>query len=110
MNNLCLRLVAFLPNTFQVKRTNLGYIFGYFVCIDSKYVLNGFPYTVADSEQPADQTVHGHVVMKLTQLHFGKRRNITTGSHFTIVKLCEYFKSNSTSLLEHIEKIVERYH
>ncbi|GBN90596.1 hypothetical protein AVEN_86859-1 [Araneus ventricosus] len=74
------------------KLDNFGIKFWLFVCVDSKYVLNGFPYTDADSERPADQAVREHVVMKFTQPYLGKpKRNVTTNSYFSNVKLCERF-------------------
>ncbi|GBN90560.1 hypothetical protein AVEN_212002-1, partial [Araneus ventricosus] len=48
----------------------------------------------------SDQAVHEHVVMKFTQPYLGKpKRNVTTDSYFSTVKLCERFKSQSTSLV-----------
>ncbi|GBM70634.1 hypothetical protein AVEN_117344-1 [Araneus ventricosus] len=77
---------------------------------NSKYVLNGFPYTVADSERPTDQAVHEHVVMKLTWPYFGKGRNVTTDSYFNTVQLCERLKSSQQVWLEHLQEIVKRSH
>ncbi|GBL98125.1 hypothetical protein AVEN_83865-1 [Araneus ventricosus] len=80
------------PDKFLIK-------FWLLVSVDSKYVLNGFPYTAADSERPADQSVHEYVAMQLTQPSLGKGRNVTTSSYFCIVKLCERLKSQSRSLV-----------
>ncbi|GBN30593.1 hypothetical protein AVEN_95039-1 [Araneus ventricosus] len=42
--------IQYIPS----KPDKFGIKFWLLVCIDSKYVLNGFPYTGVDSERPAD--------------------------------------------------------
>lgn len=45
-----------------------------------------------------DQTVYEHVVMKLTQGYLWKGINVNTDNNFTLAKLYQKLRANSTSL------------
>lgn len=54
-------MAQYIPN----KMDKFGIKFWLLVCVSSKYILNGFPYTAQDINRPADQAIHEHVVMRL---------------------------------------------
>ncbi|KAJ8874613.1 hypothetical protein PR048_025479 [Dryococelus australis] len=65
----------------------------------TKYLLNGFPYLGKDDNQPPNQSLSEHVVIKLMASYLGKGTNVTTDNSFTCVSLAEKLKMQSTSLI-----------
>ena len=73
----------------------------FFLCVDvdSKYLLNGFPYLGKDPNRPTNERLADHVVMKLMEPYLGKGRNVTTDNFFTSMALAEQLKSKHTSIV-----------
>lgn len=84
--------IASKPDKFGIKLWLL-------VCVSSKYILNGFPYTGADPLRPADQSIGENVVLRLMEPYLGKGVNITTDSYFTSLKLAKRLRAASTTLV-----------
>ena len=72
---------------------------------DSKYVINGFPYVEKDKMRSSTERVSDRVVTQLMRPYLCKRRNVTTDSYFTFVKLANQLKEKQTSLLGIVHKI-----
>lgn len=64
------------PNKFGIK-------FWGAADVDTKYMLNGYPYLGKDPSHPATQSLRESVVLKLTEAFLGKGRNVTTDNFFT---------------------------
>ena len=67
-----------MPN----KPDKFGIKFWLAADLDSKYMLNGFPYLGKDESRPATQSLGENVVLKLVEPFVGKGRNITTDNFF----------------------------
>ncbi|XP_035283504.1 uncharacterized protein LOC118232545 [Anguilla anguilla] len=63
--------------------------------VDSKYMLNGFPYLGKDESRPPGQRLGENVVMRLMEPFLGKGRNVTMDNFFTSVSLAKKLVSNS---------------
>ncbi|XP_029958868.1 piggyBac transposable element-derived protein 3-like [Salarias fasciatus] len=72
--------------------------------VESKYLLNGFPYLGKDDSTPAQQRLGENVVMKLVEPYLGKGRNITTDSFFTSLSLAKNLLQKNTSLVGTVNK------
>ncbi|KAM3603127.1 uncharacterized protein V6R79_016937 [Siganus canaliculatus] len=81
------------------KPDKFGIKFWLAVDVESKYMLNGFPYLGKDESRPATQGLGESVVMKLVEPFLDKGRNITTDNFFTSLKLAEKLISRKTSLV-----------
>lgn len=79
------------PDKFGVK-------FFLVVDVDSKYILNGFPYTGSDEKrqlQPAGE----RVVLKLLEPYYGGGYNVTTDNFFTGLDLAISLKEKNVTLV-----------
>ncbi|GFX61711.1 piggyBac transposable element-derived protein 4 [Trichonephila clavipes] len=66
--------------------------------VDSKYVLNGFPYLGYDEERPENLSLSEYVVLYLIESFENKGRNITADNFFTTLNLSQMLKIKNTSL------------
>ena len=73
--------------------------------VDSKYVVNGFPYLGKDETRPASQSLGESVVLRLMEPFKGKGRNVTTDNFFTSLKLSDELKKKDTSLVGTVNRI-----
>ncbi len=89
-----------MPN----KPDKFGIKFWLSVDVDTKYLLNGFPYLGKDETANPQLRLSENVVMKLTEPHLNKGRNITTDNYFTSIKLAEMLKSKNTTLVGTMKK------
>ena len=87
-----IQYIANKPDKFGVK-------FWLAVDVDSKYLVNGFPYLGKDEERPVDRTLGHHVVQRLMEPYLHKGRNVTTDNFFTGLKLAKHLKDQSTSIV-----------
>lgn len=90
--------IANKPDKFGIK-------FWLLVCVHSKYILNGFPYTGKDENRPQDQKVGESVVLRLMEPYFGQGHNVTTDNFFTSLNLSERLKKKATSLVGTLNRI-----
>lgn len=67
--------------------------------VNSKYLINGFPYLGKDEQRPQNILLGEHVVLKLMEPFLNKGRNVTTDNFFTSVKLAKELKKKGTSLV-----------
>lgn len=68
----------------------------FFICVDvdSKYLLNEFPYLGVDENRPTNERVADHVVMKLMKYpYLGKGRNVTN-NYFTFLQFSKKQEEN----------------
>lgn len=79
------------PDKFGVK-------FFLAVDVDSKYILNGFPYTGPD-EKKQNQPAGERVVLKLMKPYFGGGYNVTTDNFFTGLDLAVALKEKKITLV-----------
>ena len=66
--------------------------------VDSKYMLNGFPYLGKDEKRPENISLSEYVVLRLIEPFENKGRNITTDNFFTTLNLSRMLKTKNTSL------------
>lgn len=67
--------------------------------VDTKYLVNGFPYLGKDESHPPGQTLSESVVLRLMEPYLGKGHNVTTDNFFTSMKLMKKLQENQTSLV-----------
>ncbi|XP_035217953.1 uncharacterized protein LOC118191260 [Stegodyphus dumicola] len=79
------------PNKFGIK-------FWLDADVDSKYVLNVFPYLVKDEDVLKTYTSLNNVVLHLIKPFQNKGRIITTDNFFTTLNLSQMLKMKNTSL------------
>eukprot|EP00064_Thunnus_orientalis_P012093 superscaffoldBa00001814_g12127 len=72
--------------------------------VETKYLLNGFPYLSNDETRPGHQTLGESVVMKLVEPYVGKGRNVTTDNFFTSLTLAKNLLKKNTSLVGTVNK------
>ena len=89
------KFTQYMPN----KPDKFGLKFWLSVDVDTKYLLNGFPYLGKDETANPELRLSENVVMKLIEPHINKGRNITTDNYFTSIKLAEMLKSKNTTLV-----------
>lgn len=94
------RFTQYMPN----KPDKFGIKFWLSVDVDTKYLLNGFPYVGKDETANPQLRLSENVVIKLTEPHLNKGRNITTDNYFTSIKLAEKLKSKNTTLVGTMKK------
>lgn len=87
-----IQYMASKPDKFGIK-------FWLAVDVESKYLLNGFPYLGKDETRPSDQSVSENVVLRLVEPYLDTGRNITTDNFFTSLNLAEILKARNTSLV-----------
>lgn len=94
------RFTQYMPN----KPDKFGIKFWLAVDVDSKYMLNGFPYLGKDDSRPATQCLGESVVLKLVDPFVGKGRNVTTDNFFTSIPLANSLLHKNTSMVGTINK------
>ncbi|CAK6973186.1 piggyBac transposable element-derived protein 4-like [Scomber scombrus] len=72
--------------------------------VESKYMLNAFPYLGRDPRRPAKLSVGENVVMRLVEPFMGRGRNITTDNFFTSLTLAKNLLRKNTSLVGTVNK------
>lgn len=87
-----LQYMAYKPNKFGIK-------FWLAVDVESRYLLNGFPYLGKDKCRPTDQSLSENIVLTLAEPFLDKGRNIITDNFFTSVSLAKKLKMRNTSLV-----------
>ncbi|GFS80077.1 piggyBac transposable element-derived protein 4-like [Trichonephila clavipes] len=66
--------------------------------INSKYVLNGFPYLCKYEERPVNLFLSEYLVLRLIKPFENKARHITTDNFFITLNLSQMLKTKNTSL------------
>ncbi|XP_063764952.1 uncharacterized protein LOC134881497 [Eleginops maclovinus] len=84
-----------MPN----KPDKYGIQFWLAVDVESKYMLNGFPYLGRDLSRSAAQSLGESVVLELMEPFLWKRRNVTTDSFFTSLPLAHKLLAKNTGLV-----------
>ena len=69
------------------KPDKFGIKFWILAEVDSKYLVNGFPYLGKDNLRPPNRLLGEHVILELGSPIFGKGYNITCDNFFTSLKL-----------------------
>ena len=72
--------------------------------VETKYMLNAFPYLGKDLSRPKSQSVGESVVMRLMEPYLGKGRNVTTDTFFTSLTLSKSLLKRNTSLVGTMKK------
>lgn len=67
--------------------------------VNSKYLVNGFPYLGKDDIRPQSTSLSEFVVLKLVEPYTGHGRNITTDNFFTSLSLAKKLLSKRTTLV-----------
>lgn len=67
--------------------------------VDTKYMLNAFPYLGKDETRPNDKSLSEFVVLRLMDPFLNKELNVTCDNFFTSVSLAEQLQNYRTSLL-----------
>ena len=88
-----LQFMANKPDKFGIK-------FWLLVDLDSKYVLNGFPYLGANTDKPEKGELQGEfIVKKLVAPYFNRGHCITTDNFFTTFRLSSDLLKKKTTLI-----------
>ncbi|XP_052901621.1 uncharacterized protein LOC128309304, partial [Anopheles moucheti] len=74
------------------------------VDVDSKYIINIFPYLGKNNERPAKERLGDFVVKKLVDPYLNRGRNVTCDNFFTSLELAKFLKSKKTSLVGTVNK------
>ncbi|CAK6978110.1 piggyBac transposable element-derived protein 4-like [Scomber scombrus] len=72
--------------------------------VETKYMLNGFPYLGKDPSRPKNQSVGETVVMRLMEPYLGKGRNVTADYFFTSLTIAKTLLKRNTSLVGTMNK------
>ena len=67
--------------------------------VDSKYIINGFPYCRAEADRPTNELQGEFVTKKLMEPYFNKGRHVTTDNIFTSLKLADELLKVKTTLI-----------
>ncbi|XP_042911628.1 piggyBac transposable element-derived protein 4-like [Parasteatoda tepidariorum] len=94
------RFIQYMPN----KPDKFGIKFWLAADVDSKYLINGFPYLGKDHQCPPNVPLSEYVVLRLISPYENKGRNVTTDNFFTTLKLAEALKSKYTSLVGTVKR------
>ena len=91
-----------MPN----KPDKFGIKFWILASLQSKYILNGFPYLGKELTAPLQRgELQGeYVVKKLLEPYYGVGHNVTTDNFFTSTKLGEFLLSKKTTLIGTVKK------
>ena len=81
------------------KPDKFGIKFWLIVDVDSKYLLNAFPYLGKDDFRPTNVSVSTHVVLKLAEPLLDDGRAITMGNYFTSISLAQRLLQRKTTLI-----------
>lgn len=87
-----LQYIANKPDKFGIK-------FWLCVDVDSKFVLNGFPYLGKDESRPQNQSLGESVVMRLVEPFANAGRNVTTDNFFTSLSLANNLLAKRTTIV-----------
>lgn len=87
------------------KPDKYGQKFWVAVDVDTKYVINIFPYLGKNDERPGDDRLGDFVVKKLVDPYLHKGRNVTCDNFFTSLRLAKFLKSNKTSIVGTVNKV-----
>ncbi|GBP98328.1 PiggyBac transposable element-derived protein 4 [Eumeta japonica] len=87
-----LQYIANKPDKFGIK-------FWLCVDVDSKFVLNGFPYLGKDESRPQNQSLSESVVMRLVEPFANTGRNVTTDNFFTSLSLANNLLAKRTTIV-----------
>jgi len=90
---------------FASKPDKYGIKFCLAVDVQSKFLINGFPYLGKDETRPANQSLGASVVLCLLEPCKGKERNVTTDNFFTSLSLAKELKKNNTSLVRTMNRV-----
>ncbi|GFW62948.1 piggyBac transposable element-derived protein 4 [Trichonephila clavipes] len=93
------------PDIFDIK-------FWLATDVDSKYMLNGFPYLGKNEECPENVSHSKYVVLRLIEPFENKGRNISTDNFFTTLNLFQMLKTkntNSTGMMKQNQKEVPEF-
>ncbi|GFU03375.1 piggyBac transposable element-derived protein 4-like [Trichonephila clavipes] len=72
--------------------------------INSKFVLNGFPYLCKYEERPVSLFFSEYTVLRLIEPFENKARNIATDNFFITLNLFQMSKTKKTSLTETMKR------
>ncbi|GFV88442.1 piggyBac transposable element-derived protein 4 [Trichonephila clavipes] len=99
MNN-CFRLKPDVVsrNVCQVNQMHLVINFWLAADVDSKYVLNSFPYLGKDEERHENLSLSEYFVLRLVEPFVTKGRNISTNNIFTTLNLPQILKTKNITL------------
>lgn len=92
------RFTQYMPN----KPHKFGIKFWLASDVETKYVVNGFPYLGKDETRNASTPLSEFVVMKLLEPYTMEGRTVTTDNFFTSIPLALKLRSKNTSLLGRI--------
>jgi hypothetical protein len=87
--------IQFMPK----KPDKFGIKFWLLVDLDTKYVVNGFPYLGKDDAKPDKELQGTYVVKKLTEPYYNLGHNITTDNFFTSYNLATFLLTKKTTLV-----------
>ena len=93
--NLVVRLLSF----FQINRTKCGVKFFLLVDVDTKYLVNGFPYLGKFDPNSQHKPFGEFVVHSLMKPYYSLGYGDTTDNYFTSINLCNEYKEKRTSLV-----------
>lgn len=88
------RFTQYMPN----KPHKFGIKFWLAVDVESKYILNGFPYLGKDDTR-CSNSLGQFVVLKLVEPYLHRGRNITTDNFFTSIPLAKKLLEQKTTLI-----------
>ncbi|KAJ8417550.1 hypothetical protein AAFF_G00223930, partial [Aldrovandia affinis] len=69
------------------------------VDVETKYMVNGFPFLGKDESQQSGEQWSENVVLKLVEPYLNKGRNVTTDNFFTSLSLANQLVAKNTSLV-----------
>ena len=90
--------IASKPDKFGIK-------FWLAADVQSKYLVNAFPYLGKDETRTPGERLSESVVMRLMDPYLGKGRNVTTDNFFTSLKLAKDLLKKKTSLIGTVNKV-----
>lgn len=89
------KFIQYMPQ----KPDKFGIKFWLLADVETKYLLNGFPYLGKNDDRPSNQSLSEYVVLHVMKPYFNKGYNITTDNFFTSMRLAEQLKSMKTSIV-----------
>ncbi|XP_035272145.1 piggyBac transposable element-derived protein 4-like [Anguilla anguilla] len=89
--------IATKPDKFGIK-------FWIAADVETKYMLNAFPYLGKDEARPVGERLADNVVMRLVEPFVGKGRNITSDNFFTSIALANNLHAKKTTLVGTMNK------
>ena len=89
------RVAQYLPN----KTDKFGIKFWLASDVQTKYVVNGFPYLGKNETRPTSQPLGEFVILKLIEPYSMKGRTITTDNFFTSLSLAYKLLAKRTTLV-----------